>query len=103
MPRDCKVSLEDILEAVSRIETYTLGMDRDQFQADIKTIDAVVRNLETIGEATKNIPPEVRAAAPGVPWSNGGNQCQSILPSGDYMYRHHFLAEGNAETSGARR
>jgi uncharacterized protein with HEPN domain len=69
MPRDYKVSLDDILEAVDRIETYTTGMDKEQFQIDRKTIDAVARNLEIIGEAAKNVPPEVRAAAPGVAWS----------------------------------
>jgi uncharacterized protein with HEPN domain len=69
MPRDYKVSLDDILEAVERIQTYTVGMDREQFQSDRKTIDAVVRNLEVIGEAAKNVPPDVRAASPGVAWT----------------------------------
>ena len=69
MPRDYKVSLDDILEAVGRIEDYTAGMDRERFQADRKTVDAVVRNLEIIGEATKNIPAQVRARSPRVPWA----------------------------------
>ncbi|MGP0062833.1 MAG: DUF86 domain-containing protein [Isosphaeraceae bacterium] len=69
MPRDYKTSLDDILEAVDRIETYTAGMDKAQFQADRKTIDAVIRNLEIIGEAVKNVPPEVRASSPLVPWA----------------------------------
>ena len=69
MPRDYKVSLDDILEAVDRIETYAAGMDKAQFQADRKTVDAVVRNLEVIGEAVKNVPPEVRVLSPNVPWS----------------------------------
>jgi uncharacterized protein with HEPN domain len=69
MPRDYKISLDDILEAVDRIETYTAGMDKVQFQTDRKTVDAVIRNLEIIGEAVKNIPPEVRALSPIVPWS----------------------------------
>jgi uncharacterized protein with HEPN domain len=69
MPRDYKISLDDILEAVDRIETYTAGMDEAQFQADRKTVDAVICNLEIIGEAAKNIPPEVRGSTPKVPWS----------------------------------
>jgi uncharacterized protein with HEPN domain len=69
MPRDYKVSLDDILEAVDRIETYTAGMDRVQFSADRKTVDAVVRNLEVIRQAAKNIPPEIRALSSHVPWS----------------------------------
>ena len=59
MPRDYKVSLDDILEAVHRIMIYTSGMERAQFEGDLKTVDAVVRNHEIIGEAAKNIPPEV--------------------------------------------
>jgi uncharacterized protein with HEPN domain len=69
MPRDYKVSLDDILEAIERIQDYTAGMDEKQFQADRKTVDAVVRNLEILGEAAKNIPPHVRALAPHVPWT----------------------------------
>jgi uncharacterized protein with HEPN domain len=42
MPRDYKLSLDDILEAVSRIEAYTAGMDLSQFQADLKTVDSVI-------------------------------------------------------------
>ena len=67
MPRDYKISLDDILEAIDRIETYTAGMDTLS-QADRKTVDAVVRNLEIIGEAVKNRPPEIRALALDVPW-----------------------------------
>jgi uncharacterized protein with HEPN domain len=67
MPRDYKVSLDDILEAVNRIETYTTGRDQARFQADRKTDDAVVRNLEIIGEVVKNPPPEVRALSPNIP------------------------------------
>ncbi len=69
MPRDYKISLDDILDAVNRIESYTAGMDKAQFQADGKTVDAVIRNLEIIGEAVKNVPPEVRVRSPNVPWS----------------------------------
>jgi len=69
MQRDYRVSLDDILEAVGRILLYTSGMERAQFQGDLKAVDAVARNLEIIGEAAKNIPPEVRAMAPVVPWS----------------------------------
>ena len=46
MPRDYRVSLDDILEAIERIQDYTGRMDLERFQADRKTVDAVVRNLE---------------------------------------------------------
>ena len=69
MPRDSKVYLEDILEAIRRVRTYTEGYSRDKFQADPRTVDAVVRNLEIVGEAVKRLPPELRGRRPQVDWS----------------------------------
>ncbi|MHB8860231.1 MAG: HepT-like ribonuclease domain-containing protein [Minisyncoccota bacterium] len=66
--RDYRVYLADILDAVERIETYVAGYTFETFRADSKTVDAVVRNLEVIGEAAKRIPDEVRAAHPDVAW-----------------------------------
>lgn len=69
MPRRSdKEFLKDIQEAVQRIVQYTRGMGYEKFVEDTKTQDAVVRNLEIIGEAVKNLPVEVRAAYPQVPW-----------------------------------
>lgn len=59
MPRDYKVYLDDILLAIDRIQTYTTGYNQNQFCDDLKTVDAVVRNLEVIGEAIKHIPQEI--------------------------------------------
>jgi uncharacterized protein with HEPN domain len=67
-PRAWRLRVEDILEAITRIETYTRGMTDAAFVADSKTIDAVVRNLEIIGEASCHIDDEVLHAAPGIPW-----------------------------------
>lgn len=67
-PRDVHVYLDDILTAITRIEIYVEGIDMDQFRADSKTTDAVVRNLEIIGEAVKKIPEDVRIAHPAVQW-----------------------------------
>ncbi|MBM4017845.1 MAG: DUF86 domain-containing protein [Planctomycetes bacterium] len=68
MRRDCDVYLQDILEAREKIGAYVGGMSRDALAADGKTLDAVVRNLEIIGEAAKNVPEAVRAAHPEVKW-----------------------------------
>lgn len=68
MPRDSRLYLEDILEACERIASYTAQIDLHSFAADRMRVDAVVRNLEIIGEAVKNIPPAQRARAPGVQW-----------------------------------
>jgi uncharacterized protein with HEPN domain len=72
MPRDYKVYLEDILEAVSRIKNYLSGLDWPAASKDHKTFDAVVRNLEIIGEAVKNLPSEIKALEPGIEWRKIG-------------------------------
>jgi len=56
MPRDFRVYLEDILGAISKIRRYTDGLSKQGFAADEKTLDAVIRNLEVIGEAVKQLP-----------------------------------------------
>jgi uncharacterized protein with HEPN domain len=66
--RDAKVTLADILESCRLIEGYTAGMTLDAFTADQKTFDAVIRNLEVIGEAAKNLPEDVRAQIPDIDW-----------------------------------
>lgn len=68
MPRDPRVYLTDILEAVRRILSYTEGMSRDDFERSLVTVDAVVRNLEVIGEAAGRIPDAIKAAAPDIEW-----------------------------------
>ena len=68
MSRDYKVYLEDMLEAAARIKKYTAGLSKSQFKADDKTLDAVIRNLEVIGEAAKKVPNAVRKRASEVDW-----------------------------------
>ena len=67
-PRSWRIRIEDILDAIDNIEHYVAGLDFDAFDADRKTVDAVERNLEIIGEATANLPDEVLARWPEVPW-----------------------------------
>lgn len=62
--------VSDIREAIQHIILYTTGMDYDAFIADIKTQDAVIRNLEIMGEATKNLSEQFRAEWTGVPWKS---------------------------------
>ena len=68
MPRDYKIYLNDLLEAIGKIEHYTRGLTYGQFIDDPKTIDAVIRNLEIIGEAIKHIPESIRTRRPDVEW-----------------------------------
>jgi uncharacterized protein with HEPN domain len=66
--RDVRLFLEDILEGISRIEEYKAGKTQREFLQDHLVQDAVIRRLEVIGEATKNIPEDLRANYPDVPW-----------------------------------
>lgn len=68
MSRDYKLYLDDISECCENVRRYTGGITFEDFSADRKTIDAVVRNLEIIGEAVKNIPDEVLQTQPEIEW-----------------------------------
>jgi uncharacterized protein with HEPN domain len=68
MPRDYKVYLEDIVEAIRKIRFFTTDLSLKTFSSDVKTFDAVIRNLEIIGEATKRVPEEIRLRYPDVEW-----------------------------------
>ena len=69
MSRDPKVYLEDILEAIRKIREFARGMSAAARSKDAKTLDAVIRNLEVIGEAVKRLPEEVRSRQPDVAWN----------------------------------
>ena len=66
--RDSKLYLTDIKESIERIEEYTKDTLFGDFAKDLKTIDAVVRNLSIIGEAVKNIPDDMKTAYAEVAW-----------------------------------
>ncbi|ORJ62522.1 HepT-like ribonuclease domain-containing protein [Geothermobacter hydrogeniphilus] len=67
--RDLRDYLQDICDAIVDIRNFIKGMDQKAFSGDKKTVNAVIRSLEVIGEATKKIPPETRLMAPEVPWA----------------------------------
>lgn len=67
--KDDSVYLRHIMEAIDRIRSYT-SAGRDAFGQDLKTQDAVMRNLQIIGEASKKISAEMRDAHTDVPWKN---------------------------------
>lgn len=69
MPRDYKVYLEDMADACEKIQRYAEGVSFEHFASDQKTIDAVVRNLEILGEAAKQVPDFIRRANSQVDWN----------------------------------
>jgi len=66
--RDFDVYIEDIVSAINCIEEYTRKMSYAKFAGDKKTVDAVIRNFEIIGEAAKHIPERIKTKYPNVPW-----------------------------------
>ena len=66
--RTYRLYLEDIQLAMSRIAEYIDRYDFEKFTSDYKTVDAVIRNFEIIGEAAKNIPDSISSKYPEVPW-----------------------------------
>jgi uncharacterized protein with HEPN domain len=75
--------LSDIREAIYRIAHYVAGSSYEFFSTDTKTQDAVVRNLEIIGEATKNLSGKLRSEYPNIPW-------KSMAQARDRLIHHYF-------------
>jgi uncharacterized protein with HEPN domain len=67
--RDPTLLLEDVAISIEKIERYIYGLTMDNFKADEKTVDAVVRNLEIIGEAVRQIPSEFKEKHSNVSWN----------------------------------
>lgn len=88
MPRDSKVYLEDIQFAIAKIRRYTKGLSKEQLIADDLRLDAVIRNLEVIGEAVKQLPETVRAEQQHVEW-------RKIAGLRDILIHAYFGIESN--------
>lgn len=84
--KDWRVRVEDMLEAIERIESYVDGMTAEQFAADTRTQDAVIRNLEILGEASKRIPFAILQRHSEMPWSRIGDM-RNIL-----VHEYHSVA-----------
>jgi uncharacterized protein with HEPN domain len=66
--RDIRDYLQDILEAITDIENFVANMAYEEFVKDRKTLNAVVRSIEIIGEASKKLPDPLKAKYNGLPW-----------------------------------
>lgn len=60
--------IQDIVESINDIESFTKGIDFNDFIKDKKTINAVVRSLEVIGKASKKVPENIKKKYPALPW-----------------------------------
>lgn len=69
MKRSYTLFMEDILDSIGKIERYVKGFSYEKFVEDELVFDAVIRNLEIIGEAAKNIPEEIRKKHVDIPWN----------------------------------
>lgn len=67
--RSASLLLYDILEAIEKIDTFCRGISHDELITDERTKDAVLRNLQVIGEASKNLPDSLIRRYPEVDWS----------------------------------
>ena len=68
MSRDYRLFLDDMVECCNKILRFTKDLSFEAFIADERTYDAVIRNLEVIGEAITHIPPEVQSNRPDIQW-----------------------------------
>jgi len=66
--RNPKLLVEDILESCHKIIDYTKGLTFEEFLSDSKTVDAVIRNFEIIGEAANRLPEEFKETHPEIEW-----------------------------------
>jgi len=66
--RNVRLLLDDILSSAGKIVKYTDGLSFDQFASDDRTIDAVIRNFEIIGEAANRLPDDVKDQFESVDW-----------------------------------
>jgi len=69
MIKDPKIFLQHILESIKRIEEFTKNISKEDFLKSTETQDAVIRRLEIIGEATKNLPEKFTQKYPEIPWN----------------------------------
>jgi len=81
LKRNYELFIKDILDSIEKIEDFVHGMDFGEFVKDDKTSSAVIRKLEIIGEATKNIPKPIRQRYKELPWADMAKTRDKIIHS----------------------
>lgn len=79
MKRSVKLYITDIVDYMERAEEYVENLDFEQFLKDSKTCDAVIRCIEVIGEATKNVSDDIRKRYPFIPWRDMAGMRDKII------------------------
>ncbi|MFQ6107205.1 MAG: DUF86 domain-containing protein [Thermoplasmata archaeon] len=79
MNREYGDYVDDILDSMDAIEEFVEGMSFDDFEKDRKTIYAVVRAIEIIGEAAKKVPDSVRTKHPDIPWKDMAGMRDKVI------------------------
>ena len=77
--RSDKLYLRDIFDSIEKIEKYIQDLNFEEFSEDLMIIDAVVRNLEIIGEATKNLSKEIKILYPEIPWKEMAGMRNKVI------------------------
>ena len=67
-PRDWAFRIQDILDAIAKIQRYVADVDFETFENDEEVMDAVIHNLTVIGEAANHMPEEITGRHPQIPW-----------------------------------
>jgi uncharacterized protein with HEPN domain len=85
MPKGRELSdyIDDIITAIAEVEDFTHGISYEIFASDRKTVNAVIRSLEVLGEAAKHIPASFRKKHPDIPWSKMAGMRDVLIH--DYM------------------
>ncbi|MDW8055386.1 MAG: DUF86 domain-containing protein [Elusimicrobiota bacterium] len=79
MKRKASFYIKDIIDAITKIEEFIENIDFNNFIRDDKTTSAVIRKIEIIGEATKQLPKDIKDRFPEIPWSSMAKTRDKII------------------------
>ena len=78
--------VQDILDSINDIENFIKGMNFNGFKNDRKTINAVIRSIEVIGEASKKIPKNIRERHPDIPWKKIAGMRDKLIQTNLFLF-----------------
>lgn len=81
MSRKASIYIRDMIRSMEDAEEFIRGMSFEEFESDKKTFHAVVRAIEIIGEAAKNVPDSLRSRYPAIPWKEMAGMRDKLIHS----------------------